>query len=403
MKKIFSYAMLLMAGAFAFTSCSDDNDSNPTIAQPTEFVLNTPADANGNVDLANSTAVTLTWSQPTPYTDFNAPVVPTYTVQLSTAGTFNQQFDANLEDNTGADYIALDETYASGNDAKVNTEALNKALLQLTGWDDTTIPASTTLYVRVKAAILDASFREYNPIYSNIVTMKIIPYYTELKPADPELWYLIGGDIGDGAWGDVVGVSQLPLQSINGFEYDKKTGQGEITWTGYLAGNGFKLKKVPTSWDEQWGQGDAFGSYKKNDGGSSDIKVPEAGIYTVTLNTATDELKVEKYDGTPDVYSGMAISGSFNDWSDTDMAPLHTYSGAENHDWVITYSLKAGDEIKVKQAGSWDFNKGGAFVNYADGMYVYGEGNGANLVIEEDGTYMILFNDITGFIRFIKQ
>ena len=36
-------------------------------------------------------------------------------------------------------------------------------------------------------------------------------------------------------------------------------------------------------------------------------------------------------------------------------------------------------------------------------MYVFGVGNGANLVIEEAGDYLILFNDITGFIRFIKQ
>lgn len=36
-------------------------------------------------------------------------------------------------------------------------------------------------------------------------------------------------------------------------------------------------------------------------------------------------------------------------------------------------------------------------------MYVYGVGGGANLVFEEGGTYLIIFNDITGYIRFIKQ
>ena len=325
-------------------------------------------------------------------------------MQFSTKGSFNKQYDANLEDNTGADFIALDETYASGQNALVNAAALNKAIMQLNpDWDETTTPEKLTLSIRVKAVIRDVSFREYNPIFSNVVSMNVIPFYTAISAADPEIWYLIGGDIADGKWGDEVGVSQVPMQSIAGFEYNKKTGQGEITWTGYLAGNGFKLKKVPTSWDEQWGQGNAFGSFKKNDGGSSDIKVPEAGIYTVTLNTADDELKVEKYDGTPAVFSGMAISGSFNGWSDTAMEPLHTYAGAENHEWVITQSFTAGTEIKVKQAGSWDYNKGGEFVNYADGMYVYGVDNGSNLVIEEEGTYQILFNDITGFIRFIKK
>jgi hypothetical protein len=97
----------------------------------------------------------------------------------------------------------------------------------------------------------------------------------------------------------------------------------------------------------------------------------------------------------------MAISGSFNGWSDTPMTACST--GWENHDWYITYDFAAGDEVKIKQANSWDFNKGGAFVDYSEGMYVYGVGNGPNLVIPEAGKYMIIFNDITGYIRFIKQ
>ena len=83
------------------------------------------------------------------------------------------------------------------------------------------------------------------------------------------------------------------------------------------------------------------------------------------------------------------------------MTPCST--GWENHDWYIIHDFAKGDEVKVKQAGSWDFNKGGVFVDYSEGMYVYGVDNGPNLVIAETGSYMILFNDITGYIRFIKQ
>ena len=109
----------------------------------------------------------------------------------------------------------------------------------------------------------------------------------------------------------------------------------------------------------------------------------------------------EKYDGSAPVFSGMAIAGTFNEWGDTEMMPCS--SGWENHDWYITQELAAGDKIKVKQAGTWDFNKGGSFVTYSNGMYVYGESGGADLVIEEAGKYLIIFNDITGYIRFIKQ
>jgi len=402
MKKIYSYALLLLAGAFAFTACSDDNDSNPTLIQPTSFVVNNPAIGSANLDLEKSATVTLTWSQPV-FTNFSAPVVPTYTVEFSPTASFTQLFDASLDDNTGADYIALAETYSTGS-ADINTATVNRSIIEMMGWSESEVPAVLPLAVRVKAAVQDASFNEYGTIYSNVVTLNTVPYYIELKPADPEIWWLIGADIGDGSWGSDIGKCVVPMQTINGFDYDTKTGQGEIQWIGYLAGGGFKLRgSLDDGWATQWGQGASFGTFVKNDGGSGNITVPEAGVYTVTLNTKDDELTVEKYAEAAPVYSGMAIAGSFNDWSDTEMAPVHTYTGAENHDWYITTTFNAGDEVKVKQAGSWDFNKGGSFVEYGEGLYVYGVSNGDNLVIPEAATYTILFNDITGFIRFIKQ
>ena len=46
-------------------SCETDTDSNPTLQQPTTFVLNTPAYAENNVyDLANAETVNLTTTQP---------------------------------------------------------------------------------------------------------------------------------------------------------------------------------------------------------------------------------------------------------------------------------------------------------------------------------------------------
>lgn len=389
------------AGLLVFTSCKDDNDSNPTITTPTSFVLNQPS-INGVIDLEKSQTVTLTWSQPTPYTDFNAPVVPTYTIQVSPTGNFNQAFDANAEDNTGADFFNIDETYSNGKNVELNTQAMNRSLEELCGWTEATTPATQDVSIRVRSAVRDASFNEYGVVYSNVITLSTIPYYIELKPADPALWWLIGADIADGSWGGDMGKCVIPMQTMDGAEYDSKTGDGEIQWIGYLGGSGFKLRgALDDGWATQWGQGDAFGSYKKNDGGSGNITVPAPGLYKVTLNTKSDDLTVEAYDGSAPVFSGMAISGSFNGWGDTPMNPCST--GWENHDWYLSYTFAAGDEVKIKQADSWDYNKGGAFVNYSQGMYAYGVGNGPNLVMAEAGTYMIFFNDITGYIRFIKQ
>lgn len=411
MKTMFKSTILLAAaGLMVFTSCKDDNESNPTLTQPTTFVLNEPA-INGIIDLENTTApIVLTWSQPTPYNDFNAPVVPTYWVEISPTGQFTTAFDSSAEDNTGADYFVLNETFNSGKNVEVSAENLNSTLLEMYGWTEETVPASLPLYIRVKSAVRDASFNEYGVIYSNVITLMTAPYFKLLKPADPEIWWLIGADIADGSWGGDYGKCVIPMQTIEGETYDSKTGQGTIQWIGYLGGNGFKLRgSMSDNWAAQIGQND--GGFVKNDGGSGNITVPEAGIYKVTLNTAelakvadkdnTTALTIEKYDGSAKAYDGMAISGSFNGWSDEPMTPCST--GWENHDWYLTHTFAAGDEVKVKQANDWGFNKGGVFVDYSEGMFVYGVSNGDNLVIAEAGDYLILFNDITGYIRFIKQ
>jgi hypothetical protein len=403
MKTLFKSTILLaVAGLSFFTSCKDDNDSNPTLTQPTTFVLN-ELSVTGNIDLEKTTEpITLTWSQPTPYNNFNAPVVPTYWVEISPTGQFTKAYDASAEDNTGADYFVLDETFSSGQKVEVNAQNLNRSMLQMLGWTETTTPAIQKLSVRVKAAVRDASFNEYFPIYSNVITMNTIPYYLELKPADPEIWWLIGSDIADGSWGSDIGKSVIPLQTIEDESYDMTTGQGKIQWKGYLAGNGFKLRgSLDDGWATQWGQGSGFGDYVKNDGGSGNITVPSAGLYTVSLDTQNDVLTIEPITTTPPVFDGMAISGSFNGWSDTEMTPCSTAN--ENHDWYIEFTFSDGDEVKIKQAGSWDYNSGGEIVEREDGFYVYGGQGAANIYIAEGGDYMILYNDITRYIRFIKK
>ena len=393
MKNIFK-SLLLLCSVCLFAACADDNDSNPTLTIPATFQLNTPAFAQSYTDLATSATLPFTWSQPD-YDGF--PAAAQYQMQFSLNQNFTISVAEAEADETGAtvaDYVALDQIYNGCNGA-VDPAQLAKGLQQIAHWSESSVPATTTVYARLVADYANKL------VYSNIVPINVIPYYVELKNAAIELWWLIGSDIADGSWGGDMGKSIIPMQAIEGEEYDKKTGQGKIQWIGYLAGNGFKLKEYPDSWDYQWGQGDSFGTFVKNDGGSSDIKVPAAGLYTITLDTGKDNLKVEAYEGTAKVFDGMAISGSFNDWGDTAMNPCST--DWENHDWYITQHLDAGTEIKIKQAGSWDFNKGGELIPDGDNMFAFGVDGGSNFKIEEAADYLIIFNDITGFVRFIKQ
>ena len=406
MKKIYSYATMLLAGALALTSCSDDNDSNPTLVTPEagSFILNEPTVGQQVVDLAKSAGITLKWSQPQ-FTNPNAPVQVAYDIEVSTTNSFTKEYsDAEDADNTGVDFVTLGQPVNTCSTSIVPSDLIT-VLEKMNGWDETTLPDTVTVYARVHAKVKDAGFNVRSEVVSNVVVLRATPYYIELKAADPELWWLTGSDICDGSWGGTVGTSVIPLQTVDGFAYDAKTGMGEFVWTGYLAGNGFKLRYDlnDSKWNRQWGQGDAFGSYKKNDGGSANITVPEAGYYTIKLNTLTDELNITAISDEPAVYTSICISGSFNDWGDTEMSPCFTFAGAVNHDWYTTVELDGTQEIKFKEAGSWDYNTGGSFnLTQAGDLYGYGEQNGANIK-PEAGKYLVLYNDITRYYRFIRQ
>ena len=295
--------MLLLAGAFALTACTDDNESNPTLTQPTQFVLNEFA-VNGNIDLERTASLALSWSQPTAYNDFNAPVVPTYTVEVSPTGSFNKAFDVNAEDNTGADFFTMDETYTSGKNVELNAETIDRMLIQLNGWNEAgKVPSIVDLAFRVKAAIRDASFREYYPIYSNVVTMKAVPYYIELKPAAPIIWYMVGNCIGSASWSNDangVGKGLVPMFLVPNGEYDKATGGGMTSFTGYFPEDGqFKFVLTPGDWNTQMNFTNVKnpGSFLIDaDGDNHNIGIGEKGYYTINVDTRTNEIIIEKYE-----------------------------------------------------------------------------------------------------------
>ena len=392
MKKIFNYTMLLLAGAFALTACEDDNESNPTLTQPTQFVLNNPA-VTGYVDLQKSSTVALTWSQPRAYNDFDAPVVPTYFVEISPTGTFNKAYDVNLEDNTGADFFTMDESFSSGENVLLNTETIDRKLVQLLAWDGpSSVPAALDLAVRVKSVIMDAGQHEYAPIYSNVVTLKSVPYYIELKPAEPIIWYMVGNCIGTDSWSNgTVGNGLVPMFLVPNEQYDPATGGGLTSFTGYFPEDGqFKFVLVPGNWETQLN----FTNVKNPgaflvdaDGDNHNIGIGVAGYYTITVDTKSNEITIDKYDKDVKVYEQLCVAGTFNEWGDTDMAPVFTLDGAENHIWKC--EVNGGDKLKVKLPGSWETNWG-----YKNGLAGEGDGDG-NLVVPE-GKFLFLFNDITG-------
>jgi hypothetical protein len=396
MKKIFLSSLMLLGMALVFTACQDDRDSNPTLVQPDSFKLNNPV--NTLVDLAASTAIPFEWSQP----NFGGwPAACEYQLEVS---VFNDPSEWTIsttdadEDTTGtvfANYATLKSVYksCSGN---MDVVDLNKALNKIFLWEEGDVPQEVTVYVRCRAITAGAK-----PVYSNLVSLTVNPYYVDVSSEvsdEIQLWYLIGACIGDGSWsiGGDVGVSMIPMYPV--YKDDGSVVPGEIQYVGYFpADQGFKLIQVPGSWDAQWGQGDA--GYVKNDGGSSDIKLPADGYYMIHLNTATDELTIEPYVLAVGVYSMIAMPGDYQGW-DTGanlMDAMSTLDNVENHDWYLKGVTYEDTGLKFAADNSWD-------VNWGANGFPHGQGTqgGPNITVPA-GTYDVYFNDILGTYNFVPK
>lgn len=418
MKNKYIIGALLVGIISLFASCSDDNDSNPTLIQPKEFVLNTPAYANATIDLEKSTGLELTWSQPK-YTADNAPINATYEVQVSPTNSFTVSTDEAAADESGEkvpDYAVLSNTTQKCN-ISASAEEMDKALVKILKWTEGNVPAEQEMYVRVNAYILEGTSRLKNPVASNSVKLNVKPYYIELKDAVPTMWYLVGNMFG-AKWANDknIGVDALPMFLKPNFSYDKKTGAGEIEYTNYFLtgdyndkaecdGAGFKILPASFNWDYSMNaDGATKGTIIYRNGGSDGghIVAPEAGYYTITLNTADNTAKMEKYEGAVNNYGTIQISGSFNDWTDTAMLPYNT-EGVENHAWYYVMDVPAGNtaQFKFKIAGSWETSWGYGAEDGAINMYGKCESGGKNIGLAE-GKYVISFNDITGAFSIVK-
>ena len=419
MKNKYMMGALLFGIISFFASCSDDNDSNPTLIQPTEFKLNTPEYANGFIDLEKSKELNFTWSQPK-YTADNAPLNVTYEIQVSPKNSFTVSADEAAYDDTGekvADYDILSPTTQYCN-ATITAEEIDKSLVRVLKFKENEVPAEQEVSIRINAYIVEGNKR-LNPITSNTVTFKAKPYFVELKDATPIMWYLVGNMFGS-KWGDKkesIGDQSLPMFMKPNFRYDKKTGTGEIEYTNYfttgsyddngdVAGSGFKIQS-DFDWEHSMNalaNNPGTIAYRATEGLSGHCVAPTNDYYTITLNTANNTATMVKYEGDVTDYGTIQIAGTFNDWADTPMLPYNT-EGVENHAWYYVMEVPAGEtvEFKFKTADgiaggkSWGYGATNGAIN----MYGKCESGGNNIGLTE-GKYVISFNDITGSFSIVK-
>lgn len=180
MKNIIKSALLVVMSLTLMTACSDDNDSNPSIQTPTEFKLNTPALVNTPIDLANSSKIMLTCSQP----NYGYTASVQYTVQVAT--------DENM-----TDAVELSETSTSAKVA-IDAASLASALTNIyveKGKTEADFPMDVKAYFRLKANIVTSNGNvvEGTEILSNVVSLNNIHLLFSLPPVNlPSNVYVVG-------------------------------------------------------------------------------------------------------------------------------------------------------------------------------------------------------------------
>ena len=180
MKNIIKSALLVVMSLTLMTACSDDNDSNPSIQTPTEFKLNTPALVNTPIDLANSSKIMLTCSQP----NYGYTASVQYTVQVAT--------DENM-----TDAVELSETSNSAKveiDANLLASTLTNIYVQK-GKTEADFPMDVKAYFRLKANIVTSNGNvvEGTEILSNVVSLNKIHLLFSLPAVNlPKNVYVTG-------------------------------------------------------------------------------------------------------------------------------------------------------------------------------------------------------------------
>lgn len=392
MKKSTILTMFVAGGITLFTACESDRDSNPTLQEPDTFVLNAPAYAAEPIDLATTSSVPFSCSQP----EFGYTAATTYKVQVSASGNFTVSVD-NVQEGQTADYAELDDAFTTCN-INANPAQMARAIQQVTLTPEEEVPAEMQISVRLAATV--GSYT----CYSNVVTCKVAPYYVELKDAAPEVWYLIGAVIADGKWtnsSQAIGTSMIPMFTKKDFDYDKKTGQGIIEYTGYFADGTFKIVRTPGDWDNivcckgSW-DGETYNCFIRgkdgtDDPGDIDACVGAPGYYTITINTKEQTCSITKASvESPKVFTMMGMPGTYAgaDWTPANnaMTPVETVAGAENHVWMKTVTFEEGNEFKFSDGDTW----------FGSGNFPYGPTNSDANILTKAGTYNVFFNDLMG-------
>ena len=299
MKKIFSFALMLMGIATALTSCSDDRDSNPTIGQPTKFVVNTSPVASQYIQLSADNKVNLTWSQP----NYGYNALATYQVQVGVNNGGNITW--NTKD--GADKF-LATTYTQCN-ADISGEEIAEAICEIDGVTDEESYVDLgfrEIAFRVKSSIQDSKGNDVSGtvILSNEVVFEHMAAYCAIKSLG-SVW-IIGNC---GGWTEPKAANAESLADWRIYETEigskiyngtVEMPEGDLTFriytalTGWDGGNSLGHKEADESTEVEFSGGVYSDQYVYPGKGSWTFLGFPGGLLEITLDMNQGTIKFEQ-------------------------------------------------------------------------------------------------------------
>lgn len=309
MKKILKSALLIMMGLVMFTSCEDDNDSNPIVKTPTEFHLNTPALAATNIDLTNSSAIVFTCSQP----NYGFPASTMYKVQVSLK-----------EDMT--DFVELDQSFPNtvcSVDAAMLASTLTTMELNA-GKSEADFPMDVKVYVRMRAYMTTDTGEPVadTEILSNVICLENVHLNYSLAPVTmPEHLYVVGNFCG-WDWG-------------NSFEFVPVYEHPEMFWRLVWIDEGGVKINTAKDWDgNEKGYngitvaGDLADKISDN-GGNICSTTPQWYLMVVTASVSGRDIKYTVEFNKPNVYLIGDVIGGWDEMMDDALFSVPTEKDAD--------------------------------------------------------------------------
>lgn len=383
MKKTILYLFTLVFISAAFFACEDPY-ANQTIADPTIFEQPAIQSASFTANVKTTPLTIVAGDMGKTLNFITLTSVPALVDSLASI-----QYSVVLSNTTDFATRKSVAVTKTGNDLVVDYTQLNdtlNALNEATSQHDA--------YARVLAYVVKAGTKALYTTASLPFKVTLMPltkpyYQVTVKP-----YYIVGSMGGWSNSKDVIGEKIIPLNVVSGNKY-YNDGTGEYSYTGYFkASDEFLLAKEPGIW-AKWANNGGKGINNPAPEGSDNFQVPTDGYYTITLDTHNNTCSIVSATAPTTSYSLIGMIGGFNGWG-SDYA-MTANAASQNHVWYTTITFSADTQFKFRANGGWDTNWG-AGSNDGDPLYKsVGLGtNGGKNLLGTTGTYVAVFNDISG-------